>query len=140
MDELDPNQPEPEFRSMRTIATFEEHIPADMLRMRLQADGVEVFLRDELAGTLFGMQQGISVQIPEEQLAQVQELVESDPEVRDMLVPPGKRCPQCSSKRTTQRNPPILAMAVAMIFFVTPLVVRRQPYCCNDCGFIWRFK
>ena len=127
---------------MKTIASFYTHPPADMLKLRLESNGVRVFLKDEFAGNIGSIAiatGGIKVQVPEDDIPIVRKLIESDSELRDMIFPQSERCPNCSSIHIKRKGKMHIGFILfAILCFTLPLMFHKPLMECNDCKHEWK--
>ncbi len=127
---------------MQTIATFYTHQQADLLRIRLESNGIRVFLKDEFTGSIAAFAiaaGGIKVQIPEEDISAVRELLETDQELKDIIVPKSARCPNCSSIDISRQGKHSASfMIFAILCFGLPFMFYAPIFECNKCRHSWK--
>ena len=131
---------------MITIATFSKPEEAHLLRMQLEAGGVDAYIQDEntvqmnwLYSNAIG---GVRVQIGEQDLEAARAIVaapqmnESDSELTE--------CPECSSTKTAPDELPRRMAFLSMLFSTVmfgvsfPFAFLRRRWRCADCGHTWR--
>jgi len=125
---------------MTTIATFTKPEEAHLLRMRLEALGIEAFIQDEnliqidlLLSNAIG---GVRVQVADEDEQAVRELLKEDtgiPAEADAL-----RCPKCGSTSIeTEQFSKRLAF-LSLLLLGIPLLLMRRRLRCNACLHTWK--
>lgn len=125
---------------MTTIATFTKPEEAHLLRMRLEAVGIEAFIQDEnliqidmLLSNAIG---GVRVQVADEEVQAVRELLKEDVGIAPESDAP--RCPKCGSNSIgTERFSRRFAF-VSLLLFGIPLLLVRHRLRCNSCLRVWK--
>ncbi|MEO8206490.1 MAG: DUF2007 domain-containing protein [Chthoniobacterales bacterium] len=127
---------------MITIARFNKPEEAHMLRLRLEAGGVPVYLQDEnivqmdwLYSNLIG---GVRVQISEEDIEDAREILAMEP-VKDMdaAMP---ACPDCASHHTAPDEFPRRLSFLFILLFRFPFLFSKTRWKCADCGRVWNVR
>jgi DNA-directed RNA polymerase subunit RPC12/RpoP len=115
------------------LTTCDNTIKANLIRTKLEAEGVLCFLNNEHFTSLMPhfynmMGSGVRVMVPEEDLDKAREI---------MPVNTGKiRCPNCDSGSIVNKNESIankLMVAFIGIFFLSPVGNLINNYTCTDC-------
>lgn len=125
---------------MKTIATFYRPEEAHLLRMRLEAAGIEAFVQDEhmvqmdvFYSNVIG---GVRVQVADEDLADAREYLVADAGVSPE--PDDVRCPQCGATGVeTERFSKRLAF-LSLLLISFPLLFFRRRLRCNTCLHTWK--
>lgn len=123
---------------MTTIAQFSKAEDAHLLRMRLEAAGIEVFIQDEntvqvdwLLSDAIG---GVRVQVADKDLEAATEILYDD-----RPSPPTDRpiCPFCSSTQTAVDETPRRVTFLTILLLGIPLLYPRHRWKCISCGRSW---
>ena len=135
--------PLPEDETLVTVAACEDLSRADLLKSRLEAEGISVFLLGETHVNLLWLHSraigGIRVQVRKSQAGQAGEIMrllegkrlEIEEESRPV------RCPRCGSTRVKSRK---IGWKVAFLSFFLcqlPLPFRKNLAVCESCGYKW---
>lgn len=123
---------------MTTIAQFSKAEDAHLLRMRLEAAGLEVFIQDEntvqvdwLLSDAIG---GVRVQVADEDAEAANAILYDEP-----ASPSEDRpiCPFCSSTQTATDETPRRITFLTILLLGIPLLYPRHRWKCSSCGKSW---
>ncbi len=132
-----------------TIATFPDALKAQIMRGRLEAEGIPAFIADEHTITnqpyLYMAYGGVRLQVAEQDQSRAQAVintreplpVDSTPE----LLP--DQCPNCHSGKVTETTS---ATKSSLLTFLRNLLLSRSPqplvrrFSCSNCGFKWMIE
>jgi hypothetical protein len=132
-----------------TCAQFIEPVEAQIVRARLESEGIPAFVADELLvtanwpiSTALG---GVRVQVPSEYLDEAKAIIaayfagelSADVDAETGSEPP--KCPACQSKSLSS-SVPIGQKALAIGMFAmagATFPTRRSAFRCNECGNRW---
>ena len=123
---------------------------AQMVRLRLEAEGVRCSLSNEAAALLYsGMFSGVKIEVLEEDLERAREIVkrrpaveadaeEGDPDPDDGYVDEDWRCPKCHGKHVqyVPLSAPMWLLSLLTVGLAAVLVDRTRY--CQDCGHQWK--
>ncbi|CAN5560371.1 hypothetical protein BH09VER1_BH09VER1_38730 [soil metagenome] len=123
---------------MTTIAQFSKAEDAHLLRLRLEAAGIAVFIQDEntvqvdwLLSDAIG---GVRVQVGDEDVEAANLILFEDTEAPPEDCP---MCPFCSSVHTTPDERPRRITVRAILLLGLPLLYPRHRWKCTSCGKSW---
>jgi hypothetical protein len=132
-----------------TIATFPDALKAQIMRGRLEAEGIPAYIADEHTITnqpyLYMAYGGVRLQVAEQDQNRAQAVintqepfpVDSSPE----LLP--DQCPNCHSGKvvetTSGANPSLLTILRNLFNSRRPETFVRR-FTCNNCGFKWMIE
>jgi hypothetical protein len=123
-----------------TIATFTKPEDAHLLRMRLEASGVQAFIQDEnmirmdlLYSNAIG---GVRVQIADEDVATVKEFLAEDSGIAAAADAP--RCPKCGCTAIDSERFSKRFAYLSLLLFAFPLVLIRHRLRCASCLHTWK--
>ncbi len=123
-----------------TIATFTKPEDAHLLRMRLEASGVQAFIQDEntiQADWLFSNAVGgVRVQIADEDVAAVKEFLAEDTGIPAAADAPC--CPKCGSTAIERERFSRRFAYLSLLLFAFPLVFVRRRLRCTSCLYTWK--
>jgi len=128
-----------EAMSLITIAQFNKPEDAHMLRMRLEAGDVAVFIQDEhlvqLDWGLANAVGGVRVQIDEEDIERAREILADEPDT----TPPSDRpaCPACGSTSTGKDELPRRVAFLTIMLLGIPLLFSKKRWKCHACQASW---
>ncbi len=123
---------------MTTIAQFSKAEDAHLLRLRLEAAGIEVFIQDEntvqvdwLLSDAIG---GVRVQVADKDVEAATEILYADP----APVPADRPiCPFCSSTQTAPDETPRRITFLTILLLGIPLLYPQHRWKCSSCGKSW---
>jgi len=125
---------------MTTIATFTKPEEAHLLRMRLEAVGIEAFIQDEnliqidlLLSNAVG---GVRVQVADQDVQSVRELLKEDTGIPVEADAP--QCPKCGSTSIETERFSKRFAALSVLLFGIPLLLMRRRMRCNSCLHTWK--
>lgn len=124
---------------MKTLTTVTWLPEADVLRMRLEAEGIDAFVPDQhtvLANPLYGQAiGGIRVQVNESDYERAREILAGQ-------VPPASAgmfaCPACGSDAVRYEEFSLRAACLALLLLGLPLLWRKRQFTCRACGHQWK--
>lgn len=135
-----------------TVACANQRQEAYMMKSLLEAEGMLVFLKDELTvGTYMNAIGGVKVQVPEPEARAAYELLvnggylprESTPQPNTSTSRFPRQytsqCPFCNSKNVLNTRKPGAIMLFGFMLSL-PLPLFRQEYYCCECEQTWRVK
>ncbi len=128
-----------------TIKVFEYPHEAQIIKNKLEAEGIYVFLKDELTiqtdNFLSNAIGGVKLQVKAKDIKKAKEIVslfkkDAYPEVKKITISQNetiKNCPNCSSNelRATKNTKGIVG--VLLLFFGLPLPIYKKEYHCFNC-------
>lgn len=136
-----------------TIKSFDTYIPAQILKSRLEAEGVKCFLKDEQSVTMYWFFSnalgGVKLQVFEHDKNFAEKLIESiendvqdesntpgflDDENLDQLDPNNRLCIHCGSKNTRKYDYSKRSAALSILLLGFPLLFRSDKWHCFHCG------
>jgi len=116
---------------MKLIAQLSKPEDAHLLRMRLEAGGVEAFIQDEHTVSTYWLYSnaigGVRVEVKDEDLDKAREILELPPLEQGMII-----CPNCGSDKVVQRELSMMGALALAIGFLLPTPSRKAD--CSDCG------
>ncbi|UCS94601.1 DUF2007 domain-containing protein [Echinicola marina] len=130
--------------SLIALKTFDNSVEANLLKTKLESEGIQTFLMDENMVTLNPLLSisvgGIKLMVPEELLEKAVGILNKYNQApiyddKGNIV----KCPHCESSNIVSETSSfkdgkgILALMLSAIFFVLPLYVRRY-HRCLDCN------
>ncbi len=125
---------------MITIATFSKPEEAHLLRMKLEAGGVDAYIQDEntvqmdwLLSNAIG---GVRVQVGDEDLETAKEILSAPP--ANPIEAEGTECPDCSSLHTAPDELPRRMAFLSLLVLGFPFPFLRRRWRCADCGHTWK--
>lgn len=110
-----------------------------MLRLRLEAGDVAVFIQDEhLVQIDWGLANavgGVRVQIDEEDIERAREILAEEPDT----TPPANwpACPACGSTSTAQAELPRRMAFLTIMLLGFPLLFSKKLWKCHECQTSW---
>jgi DNA-directed RNA polymerase subunit M/transcription elongation factor TFIIS len=112
---------------------------ADMLCMRLEAEGIKTFIPDQNTASIQPFYSdamgGVRVQVDEEDLARAREVL------KDVL-PQADRgiftCPKCGSDSVEYGQKAKRSVFLSLLLIGFPLPWFKRECTCNSCGHIWK--
>ena len=124
---------------MITIGSFSKAEDAHLMRMRLEAGGVQAFIQDEnmaqMAWTYSNAIGGVRVQIAEEDVEDAKEILRekyiSDAE------PNMAECPKCGSRDSAPDELPRRIAYLTLLIFGFPFLFSKSRWKCNTCKHTW---
>ena len=124
---------------MKTIATFAKPEEAHLLRMRLEAVGIEAFVQDEymvqtdiLFSDAIG---GVRVQVADENVEEALKLMSEDTGVPQEEVEPA--CPKCGSTALETEHYSKRLAFLSLIVLPIPFILPRKRIRCTACLHTW---
>ena len=125
---------------MKTIATFYKPEEAHLLRMRLEAAGIEAFIQDEYMIQMDAFYAnaigGVRVQVADEDLADARDYLMADAGISPE--PEELHCPQCGATGVeTERFSKRLAF-LSLLLTPFPILFFRRRHRCNTCLHTWK--
>lgn len=149
-----------EFTTIATAATSSE---AHIIRGVLESAGIEAFVLDEHASSMYvprlGLAEPIRIQVYSEQADEAQDLLDQPAEfpdeggeVAELRLSIGETvetldatagedgdllCPACASDLVYRKEPSGLRQLVAMLLLGIPYLFMRRPWECRSCGHLW---
>ena len=125
---------------MKTIASFTKPEDAHLLRMRLEAAGIQAFLQDEniiqmdlLYSNAFG---GVRVQVADEDVESVQEFLRLDE--GSQPDPDAPTCPKCHSTAIGPERFSTRFAYLSLLMLGIPLLIFRKRQRCSSCLHTWK--
>ncbi|MCX6324158.1 MAG: DUF2007 domain-containing protein [Sphingobacteriales bacterium] len=123
---------------MVTLKTFDQYFSANILRSRLESEGILCLLKDENTVTIDPLLSnaigGIKLQVPEADWLRARSLLASyDDEARKSLT-----CPKCKSHHinlVNKQSPKNILTALLTWSFASYALAPEQIYQCQVCGF-----
>lgn len=135
-----------------TVACVNQRQEAYMMKSLLEAEGMLVFLKDELTvGTYMNAIGGVKVQVPEPEARVAYELLvdggylpresplHTNTSMSRFSRQYAKQCPFCNSENILNTRKPGAMMLFGFLLSL-PLPLFRQEYRCYKCGQTWRVK
>ncbi|MEQ9304842.1 MAG: DUF2007 domain-containing protein [Marinoscillum sp.] len=119
--------------SLSELATFDNSLTANMLKTKLEIEGIPCFLNNEnftnMMPLYFNMLgSGVRVMVPTDQLERAKEIAK---------IESGKlSCPNCESTKimnSVERTTNKLKLALIAIFLALPIGNLLNNYSCQDC-------
>jgi len=120
---------------MVTIATVNYLQEADAMRVRLETDGIAVFLPDEFTFASFGTGLiGVRIQVDEADAARAREILAIPDAPADTTF---ITCPTCGSSDVARRRFSVSAVIQCLLAgFLSSN--RPASYTCHACGYTWK--
>ena len=123
---------------MVTLKTFDQYFSANILRSKLESEGILCLLKDENTVTIDPLLSnaigGIKLQVPEADWLRARSLLASyDDEARKSLT-----CPKCKSYHinlVNKQSPKNILTALLTWSFASYALAPEQIYQCQVCGF-----
>ncbi len=144
--------PRPSGSELVVLTRFNEPWPAEILRARLEVDGIDASLADQnlvssnwFLSTAVG---GVRVMVPADQRARAQSIMAAiqhgdyaltgadDASAVDAKI----CCPRCGSERVSSNEQRKRRAWWTLFLLSIPLPFSRNDKRCDDCGFEWREK
>ena len=126
---------------MKTIASFTKPEEAHLLRMRLEAVGIEACVQDEniiqmdlLYSNALG---GVRVQVADEDYEAVKEFLALD-SGQDAAPPDEPRCPKCGSTSIDRERFSRRIAFLSLLVIGIPLLFIRRRLRCSACLHTWK--
>ena len=137
--------PEPLDRLVQ-IASFNYLVEADLCRTRLESEGIECFLADELGTYVpFRVPVEVRLQVRESDAQRALEILQQEPqeetdstEDADREDIHGPCCPRCGSPdiSSQKRSPTLIFMSLLLLGI--PLLFMRKRWDCRGCWHTWK--
>lgn len=134
--------------SLATIATFSYPTQAHILRTRLEAEGIETFIADELTITGNWLYSnavgGVKLQVRESDMARAREILNQESvsaEMTDAELDDEEQqwvCPRCQSPRVHYEKYHIRLVFLSWLILHFPIPILKRKWRCTDCGHEWR--
>jgi hypothetical protein len=138
-----------------TIMTFNVTQEAYFAKAKLESEGVQTFLKDELTNqvlNVYSITSGVKLQIMPQDYVRACKILEEagyvvDSNGQDMAIETIKlektadrnKCPYCQSEHISKIGRPfVFDIVYTILGVISPLF--RKSYECLDCGKAWRFK
>ena len=125
---------------MVTVATFNKPEEAHLLRMRLEAAGINAYVQDENMVQLDMLKSiaigGVRVQISAEDVPAARELLAADRGVADYQ--PTYTCPQCGSNHVVKEPFSRRVAYLSLLLLAIPLLWLRPRLRCDECLHTWK--
>ncbi len=125
---------------MTTIATFTKPEDAHLLRMRLEASGVQAFVQDENLIQLDALYSnaigGVRVQVADDDVSAVREFLAEDaglPADADAV-----RCPKCGCTAIETERVSRRFAYISLLLLGLPLLLIRHRLRCTSCLHTWK--
>lgn len=129
-----------------TIATFPDALKAQIMRGRLEAEGIPAYIADEHTITnqpfLYMAYGGVRLQVAEQDRNRAQAVLNTNDllpvEATPEYLP--DQCPNCHSDKVVETTS---AANQSFLTIIRNLFIARQPqalvrrFTCNNCGFKW---
>lgn len=123
---------------MITVGCYSKPEEAHLMRMKLGANGVKAYLRDEFTTQMYWFYSnaigGVKVEIFEEDEQRAKEILETG----DVDTPTAHPCPACASQSTRTNETGRRLSFLSILLLNLPLPVSRFKFVCNDCGHHWK--
>ncbi|RDC65723.1 putative signal transducing protein [Adhaeribacter pallidiroseus] len=129
-----------------TIATFPDALKAQIMRGRLEAEGIPAFIADEHTITnqpyLYMAYGGVRLQVAEQDRERAQQALQAS---EPFSVDPAPehfpdQCPNCHSPKVTEttsiNQPSLLSLLRNVLTFRDPQTPVRR-FTCANCGYKW---
>jgi predicted nucleic-acid-binding Zn-ribbon protein len=120
---------------MITIATVSYLQEADAMRVRLETDGIAVFLPDEFTFASFGTGLiGVRIQVDEADAARAREIL-ALPDAPATIIT--SSCPKCGSGDVARKR---FSMSAVIQCLLAGFLSSNRPasYTCHACGYTWK--
>lgn len=138
-------------KQLVTIKTFTYPHEAYVIRGKLESEGIQTFLKDEMTVQVYNFYSnavgGVKLQVPSEDVERALSIIDSVKEIPHEVVVFSKKelagtntCPFCHSEnisRTRKANW-LTLLPYLIVGFIFP--VFKKSYVCFDCGKEWRVK
>jgi hypothetical protein len=135
---------------LKTVASFREPYEAQLVRGKLEAEGIPAIVQDEhlvqMNWTYSQAIGGVKVQVPEEALERARQILVEGQGVEfgtteDSVEEPDEEdiCPKCGSSSTFPRPYSLSSIALSIIYCL-PIFWRKEGKVCRNCGTAWRMK
>lgn len=134
-----------------TIKTFTYPHEAYVIRGKLESEGIQTFLKDEMTVQVHNFYSnaigGVKLQVPSEDVERALSIIDSVKEIPHEVVVFSKReldgtntCPFCHSENISRTRKPnwLTLIPYLIVGFIFP--VFKNSYVCFDCGREWRVK
>ena len=126
-----------------TVTTASSLGEAEMAKSVLETNNIQCFIHDEHTGATFGYSAAIGfikIRVRRSQLEQAKELlgIKNVAELEasaNLFFPP---CPQCSSRKVTQKQRSLGFTIFSTTLFFVPSLLSRKKYTCHACHFTWQ--
>ena len=122
---------------MITVANCSKAEEAHLIRIRLEAGGVEAFVQDEFIVQMDWLYAnavgGIKVQINEADEERAKEILGEEPYDTEK-----RHCPHCGSDRVQLASFTRKAALLSVVLLGIPLLFRRSTFNCLDCKSHWK--
>ena len=124
--------------SLVTIRAFDNYFTANIILTRLQADGVECYLKDENTVTIDPLLSnaigGIKIVVKQKDLGTARQLLQA----YDNGYMKAATCPKCGANNFNYQTKDTVGNAVAAVFSILSLtypVAAAYEYRCGNCGY-----
>lgn len=136
-----------------TIKTFDTYISAQILKARLEAEGIKCFLKDEQSVTMYWFWSnalgGVKLQVFDYDKQYAEKIITTieqeallhsetpgfwDEEDVEQLHPDNKICIHCGSRNTRQNEYSKRSAAISILLLGFPLLFKSHKWHCFHCG------
>lgn len=135
------------FEGYVLVQSFSGAIAARIIVSRLEAEGIDCFLQDELTVQtnwyLSNAVGGVKLFVKEEQVANALQLIKEggygDQFDENLLLDENEHvnCPKCGSDKIHRRELNKTAIGLSLLLFGLPLIFISKKYECENCGHTW---
>ena len=126
---------------MITITTVSYIHEADLIRMKLEGEGINVFIADQMTASISPLHSGaiggIRIQIDEKDLEAAREVLSDNFPLADKGM---FQCPSCSSDSVEYESVSQRSAYLSLLLFNIPFTWSKRKCTCNDCGHKWKNK